>query len=229
MPRLVLMITLPLSAVDRFRKRIRAGHSLLCPALMILFSAGLAVQAQEWISTPVSDANVTTSFQTIGGITYAVHSILLRDSGVRLGATGPLLRQGTNFYLEATLMRSTNTVVLPVIDNLVFGSTLGALTNGTYRFYYTSFGIEVVSSTFTVAAGADDPGAKTIYQYRFLTNGIFTLSAEVPFLHNYNLQASLDLTNWVNISTNSGGRINGTDTDPGAATFTRRFYRLKID
>jgi hypothetical protein len=56
-----------------------------------------------------------------------------------------------------------------------------------------------------------------------------SFSEAFPFPHNYYLQFSLDLTNWVNLSTNSGGRISGTDSDSPATKSIRRFYRFQID
>jgi hypothetical protein len=47
-----------------------------------------------------------------------------------------------------------------------------------------------------------------------------------PAGSNYVLQASIDLTNWVSLSTNTPLSSPFYLTDPGATNFAQRFYRV---
>ena len=63
-----------------------------------------------------------------------------------------------------------------------------------------------------------------------LSGGQFTLNVTSGTLGpDYVLQGSTNLTNWVNLRTNTPAAVPFSITGPNAGTFPQRLYRVKLE
>jgi hypothetical protein len=60
----------------------------------------------------------------------------------------------------------------------------------------------------------------------YVTNGVLNLPAQLTPGFPYRLQASTNLVNWIDLSTNTPGASPFTFADPLGPVYRVRFYRL---
>ena len=149
----------------------------------------------------VTTSNVTwtgtVSIVTSNNATHADYSwLLLGYICQEEVGSGPLIRDGTNFWYDFELTQTYGTPCPQFIARETTIADLGTLAPGVYNLITTSWGTPVMTNTFTTALVLQSNG--------FDTNGCFKilLSSGVTNV-NYVLQCSTDLVNWVSLSTNT--------------------------
>jgi len=179
----------------------------------------------------IGETNVTwqgtVSWVTSSNVTYAKYTwLLLGYECESVVSTGPVVRNGNNFWYNFDLERKTGPVACPqFVARLTTTATLGTLAPGEYTLTTTSWGMPVATNTLTIPTNFTS--AKPILcPIGFCTNGFF----EVQMLNcasntSYVLQCSTNLVNWTPLSTNSGGP---TLMDPSPVLPGPCYYRVQI-
>jgi hypothetical protein len=178
----------------------------------------------------VGETNVawqgTVSLVTTGNVTYAEYSwLLLGYECEHLVSTGPLIRNGNNFWYDFDLAETTGVACPQFIARVTTTAVLGTLAPGTYTLTTTSWGVPVATNTFTIPANSTPP-APILCPIGFCTNGSFEIQmSNCDSNKSYVLQCSTNLVDWTCLSTNSGGQplMDASPVLPGS-----RFYRVQI-
>lgn len=183
--------------------------------------AGL-VHAQGVVSNTVTWTG-TVSLVTTGNVTYAEYSWVLFGCDCEyLVSTGPVTRNGSNFWYNFDLAEETGPVICPqFIALMVTTAALGTLAPCTYTLTTTSWGVPVATNTFTVPASS----TPTLQPIGFATNGSFNIQLTGLTNVNYVLQCSTDFVNWTSLSTNS---VGPPLTDPSPVLPGPCYYRVQI-
>jgi len=201
----------------------KTGLRLLSFVLLGWFAAlGCAGEVRGQTLEPVQQAGVVTNFPTIGGITYANYVWGMTGSEA-LESTGPLIRNGTNFFYNFDIEQSTG--VGPLFAYLEYTNVfLGVLTPGTYHLITTSWRVPVSTNAFVIL-----PISPQLQPVGFDANGFFEIQIfGVATNVNYVLQCSTNLMDWTSVSTNLvlNNAISIVLADNSPASPCSRFYRV---
>ena len=204
-------------------------HMKTIPKLLGFMFLGLcaSIGCTGLVHAQIGVTNVTwqgsVSVMTTNGITYAEYSwMLLGFECQSLVSTGPVIRNGSNFWFDFEIEQETGPVACPqFILNETTTAVLGTLDPGTYTLITTSWGVPVATNTFTVPIPTPilHPigfGTDGSFQIQ-LTNGVNNVS--------YVLQCSTNFVNWTSLSTNSG---RPPLSDPSPVLPGPCYYRVQI-
>ena len=158
------------------------------------------------VQAQVGETNViwqgTVSLVTTGNVTYVEYTWELKgylcESVV---STGPVVRNGSNFWYNFDLEREIGPVFCPqFIARMTTTAALGTLAPGIYTLITTSWGLPVATNPFTVPTRC----TPTLQPIGFGANGSFNIQLTGVTNVNYVLQCSTNLVNWTSLSANSG-------------------------
>lgn len=169
----------------------------------------------------------TVSLVTTNNITYAEYSwALLGFECESVFSTGPVIRDGTNFWFNFDLQKETGLVACPqYVMNVTTPADLGTLAPGDYVLFTTSWGVPVATNAFTIPL-VSTPPAPVLCPIGFCTNGSFQINmSNCDSNTSYILQCSTNLVNWTSLSTNSGGPPL---MDPAPALPGPCYYRVQV-
>jgi hypothetical protein len=142
----------------------------------------------------------TVSVVTAGNVTYADYTWPLEGFKCEyIVSTGPVIRNGTNFWYNFDLGETTGGICPQFVALINTTAALGTLVPGTYTLTTTSWGVPVAINTFTVLTNS----TPTIQPAGFGTDGSFNIQLAGVTNVSYVLQRSTDLVNWTSLSTNS--------------------------
>jgi hypothetical protein len=199
----------------------KSGLRLLNFILLGWFVA-LGCEVRGQTLEPVQQAGIVTNIVTMGGFTIANYKWGMGGTEV-LEGTGPLFRNGTNFFYNFDFEEYTG--IQPDFAYLEYTNVLlGALVPGTYNLITTSWGVPLSTNAFTIL-----PIAPQLLPIGFDSNGFFEIQMlGVATNINYVLQYSTNLTDWTSVSTNliSNNAISIVLTDNSPAAACSRFYRV---
>jgi hypothetical protein len=190
----------------------KAGSGLFASMFLGLCAsigcAGL-VHAQGVGSNPVTWTG-TVSLVTTGNVTYAQYSWMLLGCDCEyVVSTGPVIRNGSNFWYNFDLAKHTGEACPQFVALMATIAPLGTLAPGDYTLTTTSWGVPVATNNFTVPTNC----TPTLQPVGFGTDGSFNIQLTGVTNVNYVLQCSTNLVNWTSLSTNSVGPPL-TDTSP---------------
>jgi hypothetical protein len=182
----------------------------------------------------IGETNVTwqgtVSFETINGVTSAEYQwLLLGYECENKVSTGPVIRNGTNFWYNFDLNEETGPVACPqFIARITTPAVLGTLAPGGYALITTSWGVPVMTNTFIIPPNSTPltSSGPTLCPGGFCTNGSFAIQmANCDSNKSYVLQCSTNLVNWTSLSTNSGGPplMDPSPVLPGPC-----YYRVQV-
>jgi hypothetical protein len=147
----------------------------------------------------------TVSLVTTGNVTYAEYAWMLFGCDCEsIVSTGPVIRNGTNFWYDFDLEDTTGRACPQFIANMTTTAALGTLAPGDYTLTTTSWGVPVAINTFTVPTNST-PSTPILLPIGFGTNGSFNIQLTGVTNVNYVLQCSTNFINWTSLSTNSVG------------------------
>jgi hypothetical protein len=172
----------------------------------------------------------TVSVATTSSVTSAEYKWLLKGYECEsIVSTGPLIRNGSNFWYNFDLERETGPVPCPqYIAQMTTPAVLGTLAPGNYALITTSWGMPVATNTFTIPSTPTPltPPGPVLCPAGFCTNGSFQIQmSNCDSNKSYVLQCSTNLMNWTSLSTNSGGPplMDPSPVLPGPC-----YYRVQI-
>ena len=169
----------------------------------------------------------TVSLVTTGNVTYAEYTWLLLGCECEyLVSTGPVIRNGSNFWYNFDLERETGPVFCPMfLVRFTTTAALGTLAPGTYTLTTTSWGVPVATNTFTIPTNST-PSTPILRPIGFASDGSFQIQLTNGVTNvSYVLQCSTNRVNWTSLSTNSAGPPL-RDTCPVLPG--PRYYRVQI-
>jgi hypothetical protein len=137
--------------------------------------------------------------------------------------TGPLVGNDSNFWYNFELTEPVTPMICPqFVANITTTVPLGTLAPGTYTLTTTSWGVPVMTNTFTIPTSS----TPILYPVGFCTNGSFEIQmSNCDSNMSYVLECSTNLVNWTSLSTNSGGPplMDPSPVLPGPC-----YYRVQI-
>jgi hypothetical protein len=161
-------------------------------------SIGCAVVVHaQWGVTSNVTWKGTASVVTTNNVTSAEYSWwLLGFECEEVVSTGPLIRNGNNFWYDFDLTETIGSGCPQFIAHMTTPVDLGTLAPGVYTLVTASWSVTVMTNTFTVAPVLQPTG--------FDTNGYFQIRMSSGVTNvDYVLQRSTDLVNWTSLSTNT--------------------------
>ncbi len=184
--------------------------------------AGL-VHAQGEIGETNVTWQGTVSLVTTGNVTYAEYTWTLFECDCEsLFSTGPVIRNGSNFWYDFDLEKQTGLVWCPqIVANITTTAALGTLAPGTYTLTTTSWGVPFATNIFTVSTNS----TPMLQPIGFDTNGSFNIQLTGVTNVNYVLQCSTNFVNWTSLSTNS---VGPPLSDPYPVLPGPCYYRVQI-
>ncbi len=154
---------------------------------------------------------------SLPGVPALAPPTLIPDGGSFVGQALVAVAAGeTNASIRYTLDGS-----LPTTNSALYAGPFRLTTNATVSA--SAFAAGFINS---VAASAYFQVQPIDFLSENFSNNVFLMSFLGANGSNYALQASVDLTNWVSLSTNTGAVAPVELEDPGATNFRYRFYRV---
>ena len=167
----------------------------------------------------------TVSLVTTGNVTYAEYGwMLLGCECESMVSSGPVIRNGNNFWYDFDLEETIGTACPMFIANMTTTAALGTLAPGDYTLTTTSWGVPVAINNFTVPTNST-PSTPTLLPIGFGTNGSFNIQLTGVTNVNYVLQCSTNFVNWTSLSTNS---VRPSLSDPYPVLPGPCYYRVQI-
>jgi hypothetical protein len=166
-----------------------------------------------------------TVIQTVGGITYFVHTSYPVSNCHRIGS-GPVLHSpnlsqfiaedvADQFCVPSTYHAETHV------------SVLGALAPGNYFFYTSTWdGLDNTTMPWTAFAFTVPASEPTLTSWMDTNTQSFHLSVAGISNVNYVVQSTSDFTNWTSIVTNNGGPF--VWSEPISNQPTHQFFRVQL-
>ena len=162
-------------------------------------------QGDSWLAGELPKILGSTAFQNDGAIFIVWDEAVTYDAPIGLIVLSPLARGGGYF----NTVRCTHSSLLRSLQEIFgVGPPLGDAANAT--------NLADLFCRYRFSSIEGRPGSGVA----------LTMSGLVPGRTNL-LQASVDLSNWVNLSTNVSSSNRFTLVDSSATNFGRRFYRMQ--
>jgi len=118
--------------------------------------------------------------------------------------------------------------LVPAATNSVLSLTnVQAQNAGTYSAIVSNTAGFITSTNAALTVTGTAPAAPQLSTAAY-TNGTFNLTVNGASGHDYIVQISSNLTDWVSIYTNPAATLPFIWNDPAASNFTRRFYRIQV-
>ena len=200
----------------------KAGSKLFGSMVLgLCASIGCAGLVHAQGSQPVTWGG-TVSLVTTGNVTYAEYMWTLKGYECEdVVSTGPVIRNGSNFWYDFDLGETTGVICPGFIALVTTTAALGTLAPGDYTLTTTSWGMPVATNTFTVPTNS----TSTLQPIGFGTDGSFNIQLTGVTNVSYVLQCSTNFVNWTSLSTNS---VGPPLRDPSPVLPGPCYYRVQI-